>query len=162
MKRRSTACKMVQIFFLVAMAIMLSVPVWAQETALTAVVPSHHTLHVEVMGAGSVAVDGVVYTKTGDVQVPRQHRPEISVLAADGSKIKTVLWDNQNVTAAFQGGKWLAFKVISDTTLTVTFENVGSPPKSGDSFHWEPLSTLLIGSILGLAICLLLRTKEYT
>lgn len=162
MKRRSTACKMVQIFFLAAMAMLLCVPVWAQETALTAVVPSHHTLHVEVMGAGSVTVDGVVYTKTGDVQVPRQHRPEISVLAADGSKLKTILWDNRNVTAAFQNGKWLASEAISDATLTVAFENVGSPPKSGDAFHWEPLATLLMGSMFGLAVCLLLRAKEYT
>ena len=132
MKRKLTACRIVQAFILVLIVMLLPITVWAQETTLTTVVPSSHTLHIEVTGDGTITIDGVAYTQTADVQVWRQHRPEISLQIADGYKIKTVLWDGDDVTAAFQSGKWTAPEILEDAVLTVVFEGPSDIPQTGD------------------------------
>ena len=159
MKRQSTACRIIQALFLAAIVMLLPITVWAQETTLTTVVPSSHTLHIKVAGNGTVVVDGVAYAKTADIQLQRQNRPEVSIQAAVGSKIKTVLWDGENVTEAVTNGKWIAPAVTEDVVLSVTFEKIGSNPQTGDCFHTELWFVLLILSVLGLAICLLRRKK---
>ena len=159
MKRRSTACRIVPALFLAAIVMLLPVTVWAQETTLTTVVPSSHTLHIEVTGNGTIVVDGVAYTKTVDIQVQRQYRPEISIQAADGSKIKTVLWGSEDVTTAIQNGKWTAPEITEDAVLTVTFEKINSTPQTGDSFHPELWISVLTFSTLSLAVCMLKRKK---
>ena len=161
MRRRSTAYRIVKAFILVLVVILLPITVWAQETTLTTVVPTNHTLHIEVTGDGTITIDGVAYTKIADVQVWRQHRPEINIQAADGSIIKTVLWGNEDVTAAFQDGKWTAPEVLEDAVLTVTFEKIGNTPQTGDNFHSECWIALLIFSMLGFAICLLGYKRKY-
>ncbi|MBE6981730.1 MAG: hypothetical protein E7437_05345 [Ruminococcaceae bacterium] len=161
MRRKSTACRIVPALFLVAIVMLLHVTVWAQETTLTTVVPSSHTLHIEVTGNGTIVVDEVAYTKTADVQVQRQHRPEVSIQAANDSKIKTVLWGSEDITAAFQDGKWIAPEITENAVLTVTFEKISSTPQTGDSFHpvsWFGLQTF---SMLGLAVCLRKRKTTY-
>lgn len=161
MKRKSTACRIVQALFLAAIAMLLPITVWAQETTLTTVVPTNHILHIEVTGDGTITIDGVAYTQTADVQVWRQHRPEINIQAADGSIIKTVLWGNEDVTAAFQDGKWTAPEVLEDAVLTVTFEKISNTPQTGDNFHPECWIGLLVFSMLGFAVCLLGHKKKY-
>ena len=161
MKRKSTACRIVQALFLIAIVMFLPMTVWAQETVLTTVVPSSHTMQLVLTGEGTILVDGVAYTKTVDIQVQRQHRPEISILTADGSKIKTVLWGSEDVTAAFQDGKWTAPEILNDVALTVTFEKISSTPQTGDYTYPEFWFGLLIFSMLGLIVCLLLRKKKY-
>lgn len=161
MKRRSTACRIVPSLFLAAIVMLLPVTVWAQETTLTTVVPSSHTLHIELTGEGTIIVDGVAYTKTADIQVQRQRRPEISIQAANGSKIKTVLWGSEDITAAFQDGKWIAPEITEDAVLTVTFEKISNTPQTGDSFHPVSWFGLLIFSMFGLAVCLRKCKKTY-
>lgn len=161
MKRRFTACRIVQAFILILIVMLLPVTVWAQETTLTTVVPSSHTLHIEVTGNGTIVVEGVAYTKTADIQVQRQHRPEISIQAANDSKIKTVLWDSEDITAAFQDGKWIAPEITENAVLTVTFEKISSTPQTGDSFYPESWFCLLIFSALGFVVCLRKRKNSY-
>jgi hypothetical protein len=153
--KKVTACMLFLTIFLLH-----PVTAQAQETILTAVVPSSHTIHLALTGEGSVLVDEVAYTKTADIQVQRQHRPKISVWEADGSKIKTVLWGSEDVTAAFQDGKWTAPEIMNDAALTVTFEKISSPPQTGDNAHPELWFALLIFSMFGLIVCLLRRKKK--
>ena len=159
MKRKSTACRIVPALFLAAIIMLLPVTVWAQETTLTTVVPSSHTLHIELTGEGTIIVDGVAYTKTADIQVERQSRPEIALQITDGYKIKSVLWGSEDITAAFQEGKWTAPEILEDARLTVTFEKISSTPQTGDSFHPELWIGLLTFSALSLAVCMLKRKK---
>ena len=160
MKRKSTACRIVQALFLITIVMFLPITVWAQETTLTTVVPSSHTMQLVLTGEGTILVDGVAYTKTAYIQVQRQHRPEVSVLAADGSKIKTVMWGGEDITAAFQDGKWTAPEILNDVALTVTFEKISSTPQTGDNTHPELWFGLLIFSMFGLIVCLLHRKKK--
>lgn len=163
MKRKLTACRIVQAFILVLVVILLPITVWAQETTLTTTIPSSHTLHMEVTGNGTIKVDGVAYTKTASLQVQRQHRPEISVLAADG-KIKTVLWDGDDVTAAFQSGKWTAPEILEDAVLTVVFEGPSDIPQTGDhrSLDFWVLLMFLSAGLFGLFLTALKRRNRCT
>lgn len=80
MTKESTACRIVQALFLAIIVMLLPVTVWAQETTLTTVVPSSHTLHIEVTGEGTILVDGVAYIKTVDISVQRQQKAAKSKL----------------------------------------------------------------------------------
>ena len=160
MKRRATACRIIQALFLVAIALLLSVTVWAQETTLTTVVPSSHTLHIELTGEGTIFVDGVAYTKAVDIQVQRQHRPVISISAAEGSKTQTVFWDEEDITAALQNEKWIAPEIAKDVILTVSFEKVGNIPQTGDVFYAELWITLFALPIVLLMVFMLQRRKR--
>lgn len=161
MKRRSTAYRIVPALFLAAIVMLLPVTVWAQETTLTTVVPSSHTLHIELTGEGTIIVDGVAYTKSADIQIQRQSKPEISLQAANGYTIKAILWGSENVTETFRNGKWTAPEITEDAVLTVTFEKISSPPQTGDTFHPELWFALLIFSMFGLTVCLLRSKKAF-
>lgn len=160
MKRKSTAYRIVQAFILVVVVMLLPAKAWAQETNLTTVVPASHTLHIELTGNGTVVVDGVSYTQAADLQVQRHSKPEITVLAADGSKIKTVLWGNEDVTVNFQNGKWTMPEVTEDIILSVAFEKISSTPQTGDAFDLNLWASLLIVSAFGMIICLLSIKKK--
>ena len=156
MKRRSTACQIILALFLLCL---LPLTVWAQETALTTVVPSSHTLSVLVEGEGTILVDGVVYTKTEKVQVQRHRRPEIHIQAAEGSQIKKVLWGEEEITASLRNGSWTAPETVEDAALTVTFEQIFTPQVEEPCYH-ELWIVLLILALLLLAICLLRRMRK--
>lgn len=159
MKRKPTACRIVQVFFLTLFIVLLPFTVWAQETVLTTIVPSIHTLHIEVAGEGTILIDGVAYTGTADVQMQRHHTPEISIQAADGFQIKSVFWGNEDVTTAFQNGKWTAPKLVDDAALTVTFEQ-SSIPQSEQGCCPCLWIVLLILALLVIVICLLRRKRK--
>jgi hypothetical protein len=151
---------MLQVFFLIAIVILLPVTAMAQETTLTTVIPSSHTLHIELTGKGTVSVDGVAYAQSADAKIPRKGRPEISLQAADGYKIKVILWNDENITADFQSGKWTAPEITEDATLTVVLEKVSSNPQTGDTSHPGLWFALLILSVLAMIVCLLRKKKE--
>lgn len=159
MKRKSTAYRIVQAFILVLIVMLLPTAVWAQETTLTTVVPSSHTLHIELTGEGTIIIDGVAYTKTADISIQRQSRPEITLQIADGYKIKFVLWGREDVTAAFQTGKWTAPEVLEDTELTVEFEGLSDIPQAGDHRLLDFWVLLMLLSA-GLFILLLVAQKR--
>ncbi len=159
MKRKSTAYRFAQAILIVCIVFLLPVTVWAQETTLITVVPSSHTLHIEVAGEGTIVIDGVAYTKTAEVQVQRHHAPEIAILAADGSQIKTVFWCDEDVTAAFQNGKWTAPKIVDAAALTVTFEQILTP-QTEETLCPCLWIVLLVLIMLVIVICLLRRKKK--
>ena len=161
MARKSIAYRIILTFFLVAIVFVLPTAVWAQETSLTTTVPSSHILHIELNGEGTIIVDEVAYTKTADIQIQRQHRPEISILAADGSRIKTVLWDDEDIISFFQNRTWTAPEIINDASLAVTFEKINDIPQTGDTFNLKLWLSLFLISTFGIAVCLPKNKKEY-
>lgn len=162
MKRKSTACRIVRVVFLALMIGLLSVTVWAQETTLQTIVPSNHIIHLDLKGTGTILVDGVAYSDSADIQVQRQHRPEISIPVAEGKKIKSVLWGSEDVTSAFENGKWVTPEIVEDVVLTITLEEISSTPQTGDNSNLNLWVVLLSISLIGLVVCLRRSKKEYT
>ena len=160
MKRKNTACKLIQALILAAIVMLLPVTVWAQETTLTTVVPSSHTLHLELSGEGTIVIDGVAYTQSADIQIQRKSRPEISLQIADGNKVKSVLWGSEDITEAIRKGSWTMPEVIEDVSLSVTFEKTSSTPQTGDASRPDLWFTIAALSLIGMIICWLMRTKQ--
>ena len=160
MKRKNTACKLIQVLILVAIVMLLPVTVWAQETTLTTVVPSSHVLHLELTGEGAVVVDGVVYTQSADIQIQRKSRPEISLQITDGNKVKSVLWGDEDITEAISKGSWTMPEVIEDVSLSVTFEKTSSTPQTGDASRPDLWFTIAALSLIGMIICWLMSKKQ--
>ena len=144
MKRRFTAYPIVRWLFLVLIIALLPVSVWAQETTLTANVPSVHTLHIELTGNGRIVVDGVPYEKTVSLQIKRHSVPEISVIPDNEWKLKSVFLDGQDITSEFQGGVFDFSEMRDDLKLTVVFEAQSSTPQTGDNSHLQLWWLLLI------------------
>ena len=160
MKRKNTACKLVQVLILAAIVLLLPVMVWAQETTLTTDVPSSHILHLELIGEGAIVVDGVAYTQSADVQIQRKSRPEISLQITDGNKAKSVLWGSEDITEAIRKGSWTMPEVIEDVSLSVTFEKTSSTPQTGDVSRPDLWFTIAALSLIGMMICWLMRKKQ--
>ena len=160
MKRKNTACKLVQLLILAAIVMLLPVTVWAQETTLTTVVPSSHTLHLELSGEGAIVVDGVAYTQSADIQIQRKSRPEISLQITDGNKVKSALWGSENITEAIRKGSWTMPEVIEDVSLSVTFEKTSSTPQTGDASRPDLWFIIAALSLIGMIICWLMRKKQ--
>lgn len=160
MKRKSTAYRFTKVLLIVCVLLMLPANVWAQDTTLTTVVPSTHTLHIELIGKVTLYVDGTAYTKSEEVQLKRYSNPQISVQVANGHKVKSVLWGDTNITDALQNGEWTAPEVTEDVRLTVVLEKNGSMPPKEDTFQtgWW----LLIAGVLlfGMVVYLLIYKKK--
>lgn len=162
MKRKSTAYQIIRLVFLVLMIALLPVSVWAQETTLTANVPSVHTLHIELIGNGRIVVDGVPYEKTADVLIKRHSTPIISVTPDNGWKLKSVLLDGQYITAEFQGGTFTCSEMCDDAELIVVFEAQSSTPQTGDNSSIERLHLLMLLSVIGMILCVVVHCKTKT
>ena len=160
MKRKNTACKLIQALILAAIVMLLPVTVWAQETTLTTVVPSSHTLHIELTGEGTIIVDGVAYTQSADIQIQRKSRPEISLQITDGNKVKSVLRGSEDITEAIRKGSWTMPEVIEDVSLSVTFEKTSSTPQTGDASRPDLWFIIAALSLIGMIICWLMRKKQ--
>ena len=160
MKQKSTAYRLFQAILILYTVFWLPVAVWAQETILTTVVPSSHTLYIEVIGDGTVIVDGVAYTNPTEIQLPRHSKPQISLRAADGYKIKTILWEGENVTEAFKAEIWTGPSVTTDMRLTIIMESNRTPARTKDTPHVAKWLTLSFFTICILLICLLVKRRR--
>lgn len=159
MKRRFTAYPIIRLLFLVLLVGLLSVSVWAQETTLTADVPSVHALHIELTGNGKIVVDSVPYEKTADIQIKRHSAPEISVIPDSGWNLKSILLDGQDITAEFRGGIFDFSEMCDDRKLTVVFEAQSSIPQTGDQSNMELLYLLMFLSAFGMVLCVMVHRK---
>ena len=154
MKLKNATFRIICILSLVVLLLPLSIIVKAQETKLTTVIPSTHTLTIEISGKGSVSVDGTQYIKTTEIQISRLAAPLIEIKAAYDYQIDSVLFNNENITRKLSGGKWTMPAMITDATIQVEFEPANGIPATGDTSNiclW--LLLLLIASI-GLIVCL--------
>lgn len=162
MKRRSTAYQIVHLLFLVLMIALLPVSVWAQETTLTANVPSVHTLHIELTGNGRIVVDGVPYEKTADIQIKRHSTPVISATPDSGWKLESVSFGGKDITEQIQNGTFTCSEMCNDLELIVIFEAQSSTPQTGDKTNIETLYLVMFLSVIGMLLCVLARRKTRT
>ena len=162
MKRRSTAYQIIRLLFLVLMIALLPVSVWAQETTLTANVPSVHTLHIDLTGNGRIVVDGVPYETTADIQIKRYSTPAISAIPDSGWELESVSFDNRDITEQIQNGTFTCSEMCDDAELIVVFEAQSSTPQTGDNSNIERLHLLMLLSVIGMILCVVVHCKTKT
>ena len=159
MKSRSKAYQIVHLLFLVLMIALLPVSVWAQETTLTANVPSVHTLHMELTGNGRIVVDGVPYEKTADIQIKRHSAPVISATPDSGWKLESVSFGGKDITEQIQNGTFTCPEMCDNAELIVVFETQSSTPQTGDQSNIETLYLLMLLSLIGMLLCVMAHRK---
>lgn len=131
----------------------------AQQTTLITSVPFSHTFHLNIDGKGTVSVNGNKHSKTKNISVNRHSEPFVQIQAARGYSVRSVVYNNENITHLFNSGKWTMPKVESDITLSVVFVRDNGNPPTGDTFNpW--LLVLCILSLLGLLACALMVRKH--
>lgn len=126
----------------------------AKETTLITSVPSSHTLHLNIDGNGTVSVNGYKYSKTKNISVDRHSEPFVQIQAARGYSVRSVVYNNENISYLFNNGEWTMSKVESDITLSVVFVRDSGNPPTGDTFSpW--IMVWFVLSQLGLLVCVL-------
>lgn len=124
----------------------------AQETTLITSVPLSHTLHLNIDGKGTVSVNGNKHSKTKNIPVNRHSEPFVQIQAARGYSVRSVVYNNENITHLFNSNKWTMPKVEADVSLSVVFVKDSGNPPTGDTFTpW--MMVLLSVSIMGLIMC---------
>ena len=154
MKLRSSILQnVVKIFILAAVCLTIPMSVFAAgTTTLKTSVPSNHTIYLSIEGQGIVVVEGKRYSKSANISINRYSEPSVQIQAARGYSIRSVTYNQENITHLFNNGKWTMPKVESDVSLSVVFVKDSGNPPTGDTFNpW--IIVLLTVSIMGLIIC---------
>lgn len=155
MKLKNATFRIVCILAFVVLMLPLSIIAKAQETRLTTVVPNTHTLTIKISGNGIVLVDTEQHTQTTQIQISRHSNPTITVKAADGYQLKSVVFNGESITKQFVNDKWSMPGVISDVQLTVLFEQESSIPATGDVSNIYLWLILFMIALAGYFMCVL-------
>lgn len=160
MKLKTTAFRFIHVFFLLLLMLPMSLIVRAQETIITTVVPSTHTLTIEISGKGIVSVTGKQYSKTTEIQIPRLSAPLIEMKAAENYQLDSVYFNGMDITNQFSDNKWTMPDIISDAILIVDFESESGIPTTGDTSNICLWLILMLLALLGLIVCFWLYRKS--
>ena len=149
--------KKITAYIVIALIIvLLPMTVSAQETTLTTAVPSNHTLHIEIIGKGTVVVDGISYAETTDVQLVRHSQPTISL---DSGNVVCATINSEDITKKIQNGNWTMPQIIDDSRLCVTFRETPNNPATGDTVNILLLFAVAVMSLFGMPVCLCIQRK---
>ena len=159
MRKKPTAYQIVRLLFLILIIALLPISVWAQETTLTANVPSVHTLHIELTGNGRIIVDGIPYEKTADIQIKRHSAPAIFANPDSGWKLESVSFGSKDITEQIQNGTFTCPEMCDNAELIVVFETQSSTPQTGDQSNIETLYLLMLLSVIGMLLCVTAQRK---
>lgn len=143
-----TKTKLKRTVMLLAVLLLALIPfsAFAAETTLSTTVPSEFSVKIEIEGKGSVIVDGVEYFENAEIVVDRNEEISYKILSAEGYEIKSVFFNDADVTRSLKDGVITIF-ADGDGVLKVTFSAIPESPKTGDDSN-------LIGAILMMMLSL--------
>ena len=153
--RSSILCKIVNIVILATVCLTIPVGAFAAgTTTLKTSVPSNHTIYLSIDGQGTVVIEGKRYSKSANISINRHNEPFVEIQAAKDYYIRSVTYNQENITHLFNNGEWTMPKIETDVSLSVVFVRDSGNPPTGDTFNlW--IMVLLTASMLGLIVCVL-------
>lgn len=163
MKARSKyLSKAIALVLLVALTLAIGIPVAATtySTNLKTTVPKTVPLLLELTGNGTVTVNGVVYTKSGTVEITRNSAVELLVTPDTGNEIKSVIYNGYDYTKEAKGGKITLPAMTEEATLSVCFFENKTTPQTGDTCSPVWLALLMLFALLGMITTLILSKKR--
>lgn len=151
MKARSILRKFIGILLLAALTLMLGISAAAaSSTTLTTTVPKTLPLRLELRGSGTVTVNGITYTNSGTIEIPRNSGIELHITPDAENKIKSVIYNGRNYTSEAISGKFTLPAITERAKLSVSFIKVPSAPPTGDSYSPLCLTLLMFLSLTGM------------
>ena len=146
------------IICVIVFSVVLPITADAQKTVFRTTIPSEHSLYLTINGQGIFTIDGKQYSKTTNIPIQRHSEPFVEIQAARGYYMRSVTYNEENISYLFNSDKWTMPKVETDVSLSVVFVKDSGNPPTGDSFNpW--IMVLLTASILGLIVCVMIIRK---
>ena len=144
-----------------ALTLVICCPVAAatNSTTLTTTVPETLPLVLELSGNGTVTINGVVYTNSGTIEIPRHSTITLQITPNTNNEIKSVVCNGIDYTKDVKEGTLTLPAITESVTLGVSFAEIVSSPQTGDSncpFLWILLMLISLVSI----VVILLVKKE--
>ena len=165
MKTRSSFfSKAILCVLMAALTLVICFPVAAatNSTNLTTTVPETFPLMLELSGNGTVTVNGVAYTQSGTIEIPRNSSIELLITPDIGNNIKSVVYNGFDYTKEAKAGKITLPAITEDAELCVCFFEIPSTPQTGDSHSLLHLVLLMLISLIGMIVILSFwKKKEY-
>lgn len=124
---------------------MLAPAAFADSTTLTTNVPKKHSISLDVGSGGSVnGLHG-----TSEIGADRHSKIVFEIKPDSGYKIKSVIYNGEDVTAKISGGKFIIESLESDGSLKVSFAR-GTIPRTADHSNLLFWSGMLLLSGAGI------------
>ena len=117
MRKQRIAAALMLLLFLACSA----VSAYADGTVLTTTVPSTHRVDLQILGEGTVTVDGQSYTGDAALDIERLSEAEYSFSPAPGYMFSQVLYGGKDVTSQVTNGQYRAAAINADSSLKVVF-----------------------------------------
>lgn len=148
------------LLFAFVMVICMPLTAFAQNTTLTANVPSQLQLKIEINGKGAVQVGEKRFSETTTISVDRHTETAIVITPVSNYEIKSVLYNGEAMTENLQNYTLVLPEPRCDSVLTVNFMEMATPPQTGDNPHLIFIcsgATIFLGFML---MCLAIQKKE--
>lgn len=129
-------------------------------TTLTTTVPKTFLLQLDLTGNGTVAVNGVAYTRSEKIEIPRNATIELQITPDAGSVIKSVIYNGCDYTKEAKNGKLVLPVIAGEVMLCVSFTTIVSSPQTGDNCSPLYLTLLMLCSLVGITATLSFGKKK--
>lgn len=145
-----------------ALTLVICCPVAAatNSTTLTTTVPETFPLVLELSGSGTVAVNGVAYTQSETVEIPRNSPVELQITPDTENIIKSVIYNGLDYTNEARNEKLTLPAIAGEAMLCVSFIKTASPPQTNDPYSPLYLTLLMFLSLIGIIAAFSFRIKE--
>ena len=163
MKTRSNILsKTIAFVLMAALTLVICCPVAAatNSTTLTTTVPETFPLLLKLSGNGTVAINGVAYTQSGTVEIPRNSPVELRITPDAENEIKSVVYNGFDYTKEAKNGKIVLPAITGEATLYVNFTKIASTPQTGDAYSLLCLTLLMFLSSIGMIATFSIRKKN--
>ena len=145
-----------------ALTLVICFPVAAatNSTTLRTTVPGTVPLLLELTGNGTVTVNGVAYTRSKTIEIPRNSAIELRITPDAENEIKSVVYNGFDYTKEAKNGKIVLPAITGEATLCVNFTEIASTPQTGDAYSPLYLTLLMFLSLIGMIATLSFRKKK--
>lgn len=161
MKTRSTIfTKAILCVLMAALTLVICFPAAAAtSTMLTTTVPETLPLLLELSGNGTTTINGVAYSQSETIEIPRHATIVLQITPSVGNKIRSVVYNGIDYTKDVKEGTLTLPAITESVTLGVSFAEIASSPQTGDSncpFLWM---LLMLISLVGIVVILLVKKE---
>lgn len=145
-----------------ALTLVIYFPVAAasNSTTLTTTVPVTFPLKLELSGNGTVTINGLAYTQSETVEIPRNSTVELQITPHAENIIKSVVYNGHDYTKEAKRGKFTLPAITGEATLCVSFTENTSTPATGDPYSPLCLTFLMFLSLIGVIAAFSFKKKK--
>ena len=156
MRSDRSASALCCVLLLLAMILAAPLKTSAATTTLTLQLPESYTIDLNIRGQGNVWLNGVQYTRTASVTMPRLSALRLLVIPNDNGSLQSVALNGEK--QALSNGQYVLelSALTGDITLDVRFRTNSIIPNTGD-WILIPVGAMILS---GIFLILIRRSKK--